>query len=36
MKCYQDDKVKEDGMGWVCGMHMTEEKCIHSFGGKLE
>ena len=23
-------------MGRVCGMHVTEEKCVHSFGDKLE
>lgn len=25
---YQDDQMKEDNMGWVCGAHMAYDKFV--------
>ena len=28
------EQMTEDEMGWVCGMHEGEDKCIQDFGGE--
>jgi hypothetical protein len=34
-KYYSGDQVKEHEMGWACGTHAGEEKCLQNFDRKI-
>jgi hypothetical protein len=34
IKYYGNNQVKEDEMGWACGMYGVEQKCILDIGGE--